>query len=153
MAYTQEQINAALATELAANPNLSQAALISAGKSLGLSDAQLIENPLSRLDELDTLELRFAQSTIPVTTLNEQFVEDPERAADDLQSGSRGPFPAPVHLLGFAFKTVCCRQYPAPGNERTTTKMLQAAAACLVAQNSDIGPLGKGGAVAVDDPV
>lgn len=52
----------------------------------GLSDAQLIENPLSRLDELDTLELRFAQSTIPVTTLNEQFVEDPERAADDLQN-------------------------------------------------------------------
>jgi len=41
MAYTQAQINAALATELAANPNLSQAALISAGKSLGLSDAQL----------------------------------------------------------------------------------------------------------------
>ena len=52
----------------------------------GLSDAQLIENPLGRLDELDTLELRFAQSTIPVTTLNEQFVEDPERAADDLQN-------------------------------------------------------------------
>ena len=41
MAYTQAQINAALATELAANPSLSQAALISAGKSLGLSDAQL----------------------------------------------------------------------------------------------------------------
>ena len=52
----------------------------------GLSDAQLIENPLGRLDELDTLELRFAQSTIPVTTLNEAFVEDPERAVDDLQN-------------------------------------------------------------------
>jgi hypothetical protein len=52
----------------------------------GLSDSQLIENPLGRLDELDTLELRFAQSTIPVTTLNEAFVEDPERAADDLQN-------------------------------------------------------------------
>lgn len=52
----------------------------------GLADAQLIENPLGRLDELDTLELRFAQSTIPVTTLNEAFVEDPERAADELQN-------------------------------------------------------------------
>jgi len=41
MAYTQAQINAALATELAANPNLSQATLIEAGKSLGLSDAQI----------------------------------------------------------------------------------------------------------------
>ena len=41
MAYTQAQINAALATELAANPNLSQATLIAAGKSLGLSDAQI----------------------------------------------------------------------------------------------------------------
>ena len=41
MAYTQEQINAALAVELKNNPNLSQAALTSAGKSLGLSDAQI----------------------------------------------------------------------------------------------------------------
>jgi hypothetical protein len=41
MAYTQAQINAALATELAANPNLSQATLVEAGKSLGLSDAQI----------------------------------------------------------------------------------------------------------------
>ena len=41
MAYTQAEINAALATELAANPNLSQATLIEAGKSLGLSDAQI----------------------------------------------------------------------------------------------------------------
>jgi len=41
MAYTQEQINAALAEELRLNPSLSQAALTSAGKSLGLSDAQI----------------------------------------------------------------------------------------------------------------
>ena len=41
MAYTQAQINAALATELAANPNLSQATLVEAGKSLGLSEAQI----------------------------------------------------------------------------------------------------------------
>jgi hypothetical protein len=39
--YTQEQINAALAEELRLNPSLSQAALTSAGKSLGLSDAQI----------------------------------------------------------------------------------------------------------------
>ena len=39
--YTQEQINAALAVELKNNPSLSQAALTSAGKSLGLSDAQI----------------------------------------------------------------------------------------------------------------
>jgi len=41
MAYTQAQINAALATELAANPNLSQAALVEAAKSLGLSESQI----------------------------------------------------------------------------------------------------------------
>jgi hypothetical protein len=41
MAYTQEQINAALAEELRLNPSLSQATLTSAGKSLGLSDAQI----------------------------------------------------------------------------------------------------------------
>lgn len=39
--YTQEQINAALAEELRLNPSLSQATLTSAGKSLGLSDAQI----------------------------------------------------------------------------------------------------------------
>jgi hypothetical protein len=39
--YTQEQINNALAEELRLNPSLSQAALTSAGKSLGLSDAQI----------------------------------------------------------------------------------------------------------------
>jgi hypothetical protein len=39
--YTQEQINAALAEELRLKPSLSQAALTSAGKSLGLSDAQI----------------------------------------------------------------------------------------------------------------
>ena len=41
MAYTQEQINAALATELAANPNLPQSFFVDAGKSLGLSEAQI----------------------------------------------------------------------------------------------------------------
>jgi len=41
MAYTQAQINAALAVELAANPNLSQATLVEAAKSLGLSQAQI----------------------------------------------------------------------------------------------------------------
>jgi hypothetical protein len=41
MAYTQAQINAALAVEIGNNPSLSQATLIEAGKSLGLSDAQI----------------------------------------------------------------------------------------------------------------
>jgi hypothetical protein len=41
MAYTQAQINAALAVEIGKNPSLSQATLVEAGKSLGLSDAQI----------------------------------------------------------------------------------------------------------------
>ena len=52
----------------------------------GLSDAFIIENPVRRLDEARTLELRHAQSTIPVTTLNSAAVDDVEEAKEQLRT-------------------------------------------------------------------
>jgi hypothetical protein len=51
----------------------------------GLSDAAIIESPVTRLDETRTLELRHAQSTIPVMTLNSAAVDDVEAAKDKLK--------------------------------------------------------------------
>ncbi len=50
----------------------------------GLADAKIVKGPVQRLDEIRTLKLRFAQSTIPVTVLNEADVDDPEQFADQL---------------------------------------------------------------------
>lgn len=50
----------------------------------GLADAKIVKGPVERLDELRTLKLRFAQSTIPVTLLNEAEVDDPEAFIDQL---------------------------------------------------------------------
>lgn len=50
----------------------------------GLADAKIVKGPVERLDELRTLKLRFAQSTIPITVLNEAEVDDPEATADQL---------------------------------------------------------------------
>lgn len=50
----------------------------------GLADAKIVKGPVERLDEIRTLKLRFAQSTIPVTVLNEADVDDPEQFADQL---------------------------------------------------------------------
>lgn len=50
----------------------------------GLADAKIVKGPVQRLDEIRTLKLRFAQSTIPVTVLNEAEVDDPEQFADQL---------------------------------------------------------------------
>lgn len=52
----------------------------------GLGDATIIENPLGHADELDTLELRFAQSCIPITALNKNAVDDIEKTVQDLQT-------------------------------------------------------------------
>jgi hypothetical protein len=90
MAYTQEQINAALTAELAANPNLSKADLTNAGKSLGLSDAQINAafdtvagiNAQGQWDKADFLANHVSGTVSP------QWVVDAARAADlaDLQS-------------------------------------------------------------------
>jgi hypothetical protein len=52
----------------------------------GLSDAFIIEGPVTRLDEARTLELRHAQSTIPITTLNSAACDDVEAAKDKLRT-------------------------------------------------------------------
>ena len=52
----------------------------------GLSDAFIIESPVTRLDEARTLELRHAQATIPITTLNRAAVDDVEDAKDKLRT-------------------------------------------------------------------
>jgi hypothetical protein len=54
----------------------------------GLADAKIVKGPVERLDELRTLKLRFAQSTIPVTILNEAEVDDPEATADQLANAN-----------------------------------------------------------------
>tara|TARA_R100000700_G_scaffold41111_2_gene59794 strand:+ start:3177 stop:4979 length:1803 start_codon:yes stop_codon:yes gene_type:complete len=50
----------------------------------GLSDSQLVERLQRRLNELDTLELRHAQSSIPVTVINEALCDNPEDFADQV---------------------------------------------------------------------
>jgi hypothetical protein len=54
----------------------------------GLSDAQLVESQQKRLNELDTLELRHAQSAIPITVINEGMCDDPEDFADQLSTAT-----------------------------------------------------------------
>lgn len=44
----------------------------------GMSDSQLVERQQRRLNELDTLELRHAQASIPVTVINEALCDNPE---------------------------------------------------------------------------
>lgn len=54
----------------------------------GLSDAQLVERQQRRLNELDTLELRHAQSSIPVTVVNEAMCDDPEDFVDQVSTAT-----------------------------------------------------------------
>jgi len=54
----------------------------------GLSDAELIEGPVRRRDELLTLELRFAQATIPVTVVDESELDDPEEFKTQLANAT-----------------------------------------------------------------
>ena len=54
----------------------------------GLSDVQLIQPVLERLNELDTLLLWFAQTSIPITVINTGLVDNPERIRSQLQEAT-----------------------------------------------------------------
>ena len=54
----------------------------------GMSDSQLVERQQRRLNELDTLELRHAQSSIPVTVVNESLCDNPEDFIDQVSSAT-----------------------------------------------------------------
>ena len=91
--YTQEQINAALAEELRLKPSLSQAALTSAGKSLGLSDAQINAafdtlagfNAQGQWDAADYMANRVSGKT------DYQLQVDAARAAAQNELRTKGP--------------------------------------------------------------
>lgn len=71
----------------------------------GLSDASIIENPVRRLDECRTLELRHAQATIPVTILNGAAVDSIEDAKEQLREcTSPGDIFAPELKNGASIK-------------------------------------------------
>ena len=57
----------------------------------GMSDLEIIEGPVRRKDELLTLKLRFAQSTIPVTLVDSSALDDPEAAKEKLAKAT-GPW-------------------------------------------------------------
>ena len=54
----------------------------------GLADSQLVERQQRRLNELDTLELRHAQASIPVTVINEALCDNPEDFADQVATAT-----------------------------------------------------------------
>lgn len=54
----------------------------------GMADSQLVERQQRRLNELDTLELRHAQASIPVTVINEGLCDDPEDFADQVSTAT-----------------------------------------------------------------
>ena len=54
----------------------------------GLSDIQLIQNALERLNELDTLMLWFAQTSIPITMINTGLVDNPEHIRTQIQNAT-----------------------------------------------------------------
>lgn len=51
----------------------------------GISDIQMIDRALNMLNELDTLELRHAQSSIPVTVVHEGLLRNPSSFKEQLQ--------------------------------------------------------------------
>jgi hypothetical protein len=54
----------------------------------GLSDVKLIAPSLERLNELDTLAVWFAQSTIPFIAMNSGLVDNPEQVKAQFREGS-----------------------------------------------------------------
>ena len=54
----------------------------------GMSDSQLVERQQRRLNELDTLELRHAQASIPITVINEALCDQPEDFADQVATAT-----------------------------------------------------------------
>jgi hypothetical protein len=55
----------------------------------GISDVKLIARIQERLNEIDTLELLFAHTCIPVTMMNEAHMDDPEAARAALRNATR----------------------------------------------------------------
>lgn len=51
----------------------------------GLSDMKLIEKPLERMNELDTLELHHARTSVPVPIVNKNAFVDPQNAEAQLE--------------------------------------------------------------------
>jgi hypothetical protein len=54
----------------------------------GMSDSQLVERQQRRLNELDTLELRHAQASIPITVVNESLCDNPEDFMDQVSTAT-----------------------------------------------------------------
>lgn len=54
----------------------------------GISDVKLIQPVLERLNELDTLMLWFAQTSIPITVVNSGLVDNPERIRSQLRDAT-----------------------------------------------------------------
>jgi len=54
----------------------------------GMADSQLVERQQRRLNELDTLELRHAQASIPVTVINEALCDNPEDFVDQVANAT-----------------------------------------------------------------
>ena len=54
----------------------------------GMADSQLVERQQRRLNELDTLELRHAQASIPVTVINEALCDNPEDFVDQVSNAT-----------------------------------------------------------------
>lgn len=54
----------------------------------GLSDVKLIQNALERLNELDTLMLWFAQTSIPITMINTGLVDNPEHIRTQIRDAT-----------------------------------------------------------------
>lgn len=56
----------------------------------GMSDASIVENPVRRRDELNTLVLRYMHTSIPIPLVNEKKLDDPE-AFHDQYANARSP--------------------------------------------------------------
>ena len=64
----------------------------------GVSDAQLIEKPLRVLNEIDTLELRYALASIPFPIMDVSKLDKPEEAIEMFQQASNPQALIPLDL-------------------------------------------------------
>lgn len=63
----------------------------------GVSDVKLIANMQSRLNELETLQLRWLQTSLPFVLFDKMAVDNPEQIAENVQQNSSGgPILIPV---------------------------------------------------------
>lgn len=66
---------------------------------VGVSDVKLIEGPQERLNEIDTLELQYAKTCIPVPILDESAFDNPEDGVTQYQKASN-----PGHIVRWKLK-------------------------------------------------